>query len=76
MGKTFEEKGEFNICNELRLHDIEYFFRYFCMQPERFDDLHSLIVHKISRKDTVFRKAIPSREQLAVHALLFTLRSL
>ena len=36
------------------------------MQPDRFDDLHSLIVHKISREDTVFRKAIPSRERLAV----------
>ena len=39
-----EEKGEFNIYNELRLHDREYFFRYFRIQPERFDDLHSLIV--------------------------------
>ena len=71
-----EEKGEFNIYNELRLHDREYLFRYFRMQPQRFDDLHSPIVHKISGDDTVFRKAIPSRERLAVHALLFTLRSL
>ena len=60
------EKGEFNLYNELRTDDREYFFRYFRMNPERFDHMHSLVYERIHKKDTNFRKAIPTRERLAI----------
>ena len=56
--RATEEKGEFNIYNEFRLHDREYFFRSFRMQPERFDDLHLLQLF------IKFREKIQSFEKL------------
>ena len=46
-------RGEFNLYDELRTNDREYFFRYFRMYPERFDHLHDLIKEKIYLKRTL-----------------------
>ena len=68
-------RGEFNLYDELRTNDREYFFRYFRMNPERFDHLHELVKDKIFKKDTCLRKAISTRERLAItlsHVISFS----
>ena len=67
MFKKRKELGEFhNLIPELRAADREYFFRYFRMNPERFDHLLELVGDKIVKKDTRFRKSISAKERLAV----------
>ena len=59
MFKKRKELGEFhNLIPELRAADREYFFRYFRMNPERFDHLLELVGDKIVKKVTRFRKSI------------------
>ena len=41
------------------------------MSPEKFDHLLSLVTPLISKKDTKFRKSIPSNERLALTLRLF-----
>ena len=65
--KIRQKLGEFNnLVQELRTMDREYFFRYFRMNPERFDHLLSLVHDRIAKKDTTFRKSISAEERLAL----------
>ena len=47
---------------------VDFFFRfsYLRMSPGRFEHLLQLTGHKLSKKDTRFRKAIPAAERLAL----------
>ena len=46
--------------------DFFFHFSYLRMSPERFEHLLQLTGHKLSKKDTRFRKAIPAAERLVL----------
>ena len=61
------QKGEFHLLvRDLRLHDHEYFFRYFRMSPTMFEELLSLISPIIVKQRTIMRDPIAPSERLAV----------
>ena len=65
--KSRKTNGEFcNLIQELRTNDRQYFFRYFRMNPERFDHLLELVRPRIEKQNTRFRKAISAEERLAL----------
>ena len=49
---------------ELRSGDHEFYFRYLRKNPERFDQLLSLLKDKIARENTRFRKNISAEGRL------------
>lgn len=60
------EHGEYHrLCQELKSHE-DRFYTYFKMSQTCFEELHSVIQEKISRLDTNWRRAISSRERLAI----------
>ena len=67
--KTFRErkqKREFHLLiKELRLHDHEYFFKYFRMSPSKYEELLNLVAPYIT-KSSVKREAIGPSERLSV----------
>ena len=56
----------FTLYQELRNTDREFHYRYLRMSKERFDHLLELIREKITKKDTVLRKAISAEERLVI----------
>ena len=67
--KLFQErytKGEFNLLShDLRLHDEEYFFKYFRMNVTQYELLLSKVAPFI-RKTSKFREAIGPSERFCV----------
>lgn len=67
--KIFQErkqKGEFHLLiNELRIHDHEYFFKYFRMSPSKYEDLLKIVGPYIT-KSSVKREPIGPSEKLSV----------
>ena len=62
-----QQKGEFHLLvKDLRLHDQEYFFKYFRMSPSTFDELLSFIAPLIIKQRTVMRDPVGPAERLAV----------
>ena len=63
-----EEDGEFHtLINILEKEENrDRFHMYFRMSKEEFDYLHELIKEKIRKVDTKFRKAISTKERLAI----------
>lgn len=61
-----EQVGEYSrLVQELRKHPRRYHM-YFRMNEEQFEYIHSLIENDIRTQNTQFRKAVCSREKLAV----------
>lgn len=61
-----EYLGEYSrLVQELRRHP-QRFYMYFRMNEEKFEYIHSLIENDIRTKNTQFRRAICTREKLAV----------
>ena len=60
-------KGEFHLLvRDLRLHDHEYFFKYFRMSPTVFEELLSFVSPIIVKQSTAIRDPISPSEMLAV----------
>ena len=60
-------QGEYhNLVQEMRLEDVESFFRYFRMVPQQFDTLLHLVAPHICKKDSRWRESISSGERLAI----------
>ena len=68
--KLYEErnvKGEYHLLiHDMRLHDHEMFFRYFCMLPETYEILLKLVVPDIKKLSTKMREPIGPDQRLAV----------
>ena len=61
-----KQKGEFHLLiNELRIHDHEYFFKYFRMSPSKYEELLQLVGPHIT-KSSKKREAIGPSERLSV----------
>ena len=61
------EKGEYHLLvRDLRLHDQEYFFRYFRMSPSTYEELLSFIAPKITKQSTQMRNPVGASERLSV----------
>ncbi|GFU25908.1 protein ALP1-like [Trichonephila clavipes] len=60
------EKGAFSQLYPELLSSEEKFFNYFHMPQSCFEELHGMIQHKIQKKDTLMRSAIPTKERLAI----------
>ena len=61
------QKGEFHLLvRDLRLHDHEYFFKYFRMSPTVFEELLSCLSPIIVKQRTAMRDPISPSERLAV----------
>ena len=59
-------KGEFHVLvKELKLFDHEFFFRQFCMTPEKLENLLTMVAPRIKRS-SLRREAIGPRERLCV----------
>ena len=67
--KIFQErkqKGEFHLLiQELRIHDQEYFFKYFRMSPTRYEHFLGMVAPLIT-KSSVKRETIGASERLSV----------
>ena len=64
-------RGKFHVLvKELKLFDHEFFFRQFCMTPEKLENLLTMVAPRIMRS-SLRREAIGPRERLCV-----TLRNL
>ena len=62
-----EELGAFNcLISELRAGDAPSYRNFMRLDAETFEDLHSKLSHLIEKQNTRFRKAVPTRERLAV----------
>lgn len=61
--KARNKRGEFRLFTEL---SDENFRLYYRMTREQFEFLHEMIKENIERKDTNFRKAIGTRQRLAI----------
>ena len=60
-----KQQGEFHLLiNELRIHDHEYFFKYFRMSPSKYEDLLRLVGPYIT-KSSKRREAIGPSEPFA-----------
>ena len=61
------QKAEFHLLvRDLRLHDPEYFFKYFQMSRTKFDELLSFASPVIVKQSTVMGNTISPSERLAV----------
>ena len=61
------QKAEFHLLvRDLRLHDPEYFFKYFQMSRTKFDELLSFVSPVIGKQSTVMGNTISPSERLAV----------
>jgi hypothetical protein len=71
-----ERRGEHseyhNLCRELESHE-DRFFWYFHMSRDSFEELHDLVRSHILKNDTNYRKAIRTRERLAVFLRFVTI---
>ena len=60
-------KGEFHLLiQDLRLHDQEYFFKYFRMSPTSYEELLSFVAPIIVKQRTTMRDPVSPSERLAV----------
>ncbi|XP_063625592.1 uncharacterized protein LOC134797293 [Cydia splendana] len=64
-GKRGEHSEYHNLCRELESHE-DRFYWYFHMSRDSFEELHDLLRPHILKNDTNYRKAIGTRERLAV----------
>ena len=55
-----------NLVKELRAEDTESYFNYLRMPPHLFDEILHKIEHRIQKKNTNFRRALPAGLKLAV----------
>nr|XP_047141117.1 uncharacterized protein LOC124816125 [Hydra vulgaris] len=61
------QKGEFHLLvQDLRLHDQEYFFKYFRMSPTTYEELLSFVAPIIVKQRTTMRDPMSPSERLAV----------
>ncbi|XP_065665346.1 uncharacterized protein LOC136086784 [Hydra vulgaris] len=61
------QKGEFHLLvQDLRLHDQEYFFKYFRMSPTTYEELLSFVAPVIVKQRTTMRDPVSPSERLAV----------
>ena len=57
-------KGEFHVLiKELKLFDHEFFFKQFCMTPEKLENLLTMVAPRIMR-NSLRREAIGLKERL------------
>ncbi|XP_063378567.1 uncharacterized protein LOC134665522 [Cydia fagiglandana] len=64
-GKRGDHSEYHNLCRELESHE-DRFYWYFHMSRDSFEELHDLVRPHILKNDTNYRKAIGTRERLAV----------
>ncbi|XP_047135391.1 uncharacterized protein LOC101237669 [Hydra vulgaris] len=65
--KNRYEKGAFNtLIPELRLHDREFFYRFYRMSPERYEHLLSMVAPSITKKPCRSRQTLSPSERLTV----------
>ena len=55
-----------NLVREMRLGDREFYFKYMCMSPERFDHILSLIEPIVTKESTNFREPISAGERISI----------
>ncbi|XP_065652846.1 uncharacterized protein LOC136080161 [Hydra vulgaris] len=61
------QKGEFHLLvQNLRLHDQEYFFKYFRMSPTTYEEFLSFVAPVIVKQRTTMRDPVSPSERLAV----------
>ena len=61
------QKGEFHLLvQDLRLHDQEYFFKYFRMSPTTYEELLAFVAPIIVKQRTIMRDPVSPSERLAV----------
>lgn len=66
INKKREELGEYHrLCRELSSHE-DRFFTYFRMSQDLFEELHEMLIPKISKCTTNWRKPISTRERLVI----------
>ena len=70
MNQKNKEEGEFQTGHD-RLVKTDgtadnRFFQYYRMSHQQFEEIHSLIQHRIYRQDTNYRQAVSTRERLAI----------
>ena len=68
LRKIFQDRrrrGEFHqLIADLRLHDNEYFFKYFSMSPTKYEELLRLIAPSITKDQTKLADCIGPSERL------------
>ena len=56
----------YTLYQQLRDEEREFHYRYLRMSKERFDHLLSLVIEKITKKNTNMREAISAEERLVI----------
>ncbi|VVC35624.1 Hypothetical protein CINCED_3A004501 [Cinara cedri] len=66
INKKRENYGEYHrLCRQLESHE-DRFYLYFRMSQDSFEELYELILPRIEKKTTNWRKPIHTRERLAI----------